>query len=52
MGSLFFARSAQQGIGKFVANTRSAHLNSFESDKNMLGGHTREIKTQEEPQGY
>jgi hypothetical protein len=43
LDSLGYARSAQQNIGGFVANVRSVHLNSFNSEKNMSGGHTREI---------
>jgi hypothetical protein len=43
MGSLGCARSAQQGIGNSVASARSVHLKSYESEKNVPGGHTRII---------
>jgi hypothetical protein len=43
LDSLGYERSAQQNIGGFVANVRSVHLNSFNSEKNISCEHTREI---------
>jgi hypothetical protein len=33
----------KHSIGNFVSNASSTHLNFFESEKNLLGGHTRGI---------
>jgi hypothetical protein len=43
LGSLGCARSAQQNIRGSIASTRTVHMNSVESKKNILGVHTKVI---------
>jgi hypothetical protein len=49
LGSLGYARSAEQNIGSFLANSRSVHQNFVEFEKNVSGGHTRVTTTQGKP---